>query len=492
MSKYAVLCLVAAAWIAAWRWHEGRRAMNLPPGPKPHPIIGNLFDLTLKEPWLRALTWAEEYGNVVYLSVFGQGILFLNSYEAAVDLLEKRGAAYADKPRMVMCAELCGCEKIISFAGYGEMFRRQRRFMNSALGAASVTAYRALMMRETCAFLKRLIESPENHRNHIRRYIGAQTLSIVYGYRVTTDDDPHLERAAETLHLLSNHIASAGAGMWLVDIFPSLKARIEECADAPFEWVKENMEKGTATPCYCTTLLGAGADPKEEPDIKWTASTIYIGSVDTTLTTLCQFILAMIQYPNVMRKAQEEIDALTKRNRLPTHDDRPFLPYVEAVMKECLRWAAPVPLSLPHSVMEDDVYQGMLIPKGTLVFPNVWKMSRNPDLFPAAADFVPERHLEDVDEDTARKRDPKNYVFGFGRRRCPGVNLADSSLWIAVACMLATLDFVKAKDASGNVLEPQLEYNDASFRLPAPFPCVIKPRSEEASRLVHESAATYT
>ena len=45
-------------------------------------------------------------GEVVYLHVFGQGLLFVNSYEAAVDLLEKRGAIYSDKPKMVMAGEL--------------------------------------------------------------------------------------------------------------------------------------------------------------------------------------------------------------------------------------------------------------------------------------------------------------------------------------------------------------------------------------------------
>ncbi|KAI0360720.1 cytochrome P450 [Trametes cingulata] len=479
LSTASMLGLFAVTWLVVWRWLEGHRTANLPPGPKALPLIGNLFDITFKELWVRAASWAEQYGDVVYLRVFGQGILFLNSYEVAVDVLEKRGVAYADKPRMVMCTELCGCENITPFVRYGELLRRHRRLMHSAIGPANISAYHALMKRETCAFLKRLVESPDDYRSHIRRFIGSQTLSIIYGYRVATDDDPHLKRAAETLDLLSNHIASAGAGLWLVDIFPPLrylpswfpgagfkrqaadwKARIEECADAPYQRVKEEMERGTATPCYCTMLLGTAADAKDELDIKWTASTMYIGQ---TLTALCQFILAMIQYPSVMRRAQDEIDVLTGGKRLPTHEDRQLLPYVGALMKECLRWAAPVPLSLPHSVMEDDVYAGMHIPKGTLAFANVWEMSRNPDIFPNADEFRPERYLEEVDEEMAKKRDPKSFVFGFGRRRCPGIHLADSSLWIAIACMLATFDFSKAKDAHGDVLEPLPAYNDASF-----------------------------
>ncbi|KAH9853928.1 hypothetical protein C2E23DRAFT_884554 [Lenzites betulinus] len=82
----------------------------LPPGPKPLPVFGNVLDLTARELWLRATQWAKSYGDVVYIHVFGQGLLFVNTYEAAIDLLEKKGAIYSDKPGLVMAGELCGCE----------------------------------------------------------------------------------------------------------------------------------------------------------------------------------------------------------------------------------------------------------------------------------------------------------------------------------------------------------------------------------------------
>ncbi|OJT06167.1 O-methylsterigmatocystin oxidoreductase [Trametes pubescens] len=181
---------------------------------------------------------------------------------------------------------------------------------------------------------------------------------------------------------------------------------------------------------------------------------------------MSHFILAMVKYPAAMRKAQAEIDGLTGGRRLPTPDDRPALPYVEAVLRECLRWTAPVPLGLPHRLMEDDVYQGRTIPKGTLIFANIWRMTRDPAVFVDPEAFIPERYLEVVDDTIAKKRDPWSYVFGFGRRKCPGSHLADASLWLVMACMLATLDFEKATDASGNIIEPQQEYNNATFRYP--------------------------
>lgn len=66
-------------------------------------MVSTLFDGVLRVP----ATDSTPAGELVYLNVFGQGLLFVNSYEAAVDLLEKRGAIYSDKPKMVMAGELC-------------------------------------------------------------------------------------------------------------------------------------------------------------------------------------------------------------------------------------------------------------------------------------------------------------------------------------------------------------------------------------------------
>ena len=73
-------------------------------------------------------------------------------------------------------------------------------------------------------------------------------------------------------------------------------------------------------------------------------------------------------------------------------------------------------------------------------------MVRDPAIFPNPDVFDPERYLEPVDEHTAKLRDVRNYVFGFGRRRCPGSFMIDASLWIAIASMIAAFDITKATD----------------------------------------------
>lgn len=84
------------------------------------------------------------------------------------------------------------------------------------------------------------------------------------------------------------------------------------------------------------------------------------------------FFLAMTLYPEVQRKAQEEIDRVLGPGRLPTMADRPHLPYVDALVKEVLRWHPVAPMGIPHMSSEDDMYNGYFIPKGTLLLPNIW------------------------------------------------------------------------------------------------------------------------
>ena len=79
---------------------------------------------------------------------------------------------------------------------------------------------------------------------------------------------------------------------------------------------------------------------------------------------LTVFTLAMVLYPAVQKKAQEEIDRVVGSTRLPTFADRASLPYVDALYREVLRWRPGAPLSFAHVTLKDDVYKGFHIPKG--------------------------------------------------------------------------------------------------------------------------------
>ena len=80
----------------------------------------------------------------------------------------------------------------------------------------------------------------------------------------------------------------------------------------------------------------------------------------------------MAMHPETQRKAQEELDRVIGANRLPEFDDRASLPYLNALLKEVMRWHTITPIAVPHSTVADDEYNGYYIPAGTTVIANVW------------------------------------------------------------------------------------------------------------------------
>ena len=155
--------------------------------------------------------------------------------------------------------------------------------------------------------------------------------------------------------------------------------------------------------------------------------------------------------------------------------------------------------------MQDDFYDGHFIPKGSLVFANIWAMLRDPDVFPEPERFNPERYLEKVDDETARRRDPRVFAFGFGRRRCPGAHLVESSVWLMLATMLAMLDIKKPRDKNGKELEPDVKFENSVFRsdsFHSHKPCtqsmthrtstrfvvILRPRSDAVLKLIEGEA----
>ncbi|KAK7445157.1 hypothetical protein VKT23_009588 [Stygiomarasmius scandens] len=187
----------------------------------------------------------------------------------------------------------------------------------------------------------------------------------------------------------------------------------------------------------------------------------------------------MVLHPQVLRKAQEEMDRVVGVDKLPTLEDRKNLPFFECVLKEVLRWNPPVPLGLPHRLMQDDVYCGYYIPKGTTVLANIYGMLKGcsePDL------FRPERYLEEPRDCI----DPHEVVFGFGRRRCPGRYFADTGIWLVAANLVACTNITKAKDERGREIIPEVEFETGFVRHPKSFPCDFTPRSHEIQTTIEK------
>ena len=162
---------------------------------------------------------------------------------------------------------------------------------------------------------------------------------------------------------------------------------------------------------------------------------------ETTSSMIQSFFKVMAMNPAAQKAAQDELDLIVGPSRLPTWEDEANLPYLRALIKEVHRWAPIASLSVPHATSEEDNDQGYHVPKGTVVFPNITSIHRDPDVYREPELFAPERFLghdlsaiASAKHPDFRKRDHCHY--GFGRRLCQGIHVAEASLYIVVARVL--------------------------------------------------------
>ena len=180
---------------------------------------------------------------------------------------------------------------------------------------------------------------------------------------------------------------------------------------------------------------------------------------ETTSSTMMWWVLAMVAFPEVQRRAQAELDAVVGRARPPTFADAPHLPYVRAIIKEVLRWRPAVERGLPHTAAEDDWYEGMFIPKGATCMANIWHCNHDRAVFgDDADDFKPERYLGAKGEELSKEINQEGHVtYGFGRRVCVGKNLANDSLFINSARILWAATLKCGRDENGKELPPDTD-----------------------------------
>ncbi|KAL5046488.1 hypothetical protein BDW71DRAFT_181799 [Aspergillus fruticulosus] len=499
---YLVLCvasLVSLYLLKLVLYRASPRA-PLPPGPKPLPIVGNVRDMPAPgtPEWLHWLKHKELYGPISTVSVLGQRLVILNDARLAFDLLEKKSAIYSDRPELPF-ASLCGMGETVIMQGYGKRLQTYRKYIHRELGLPlNVARLNPTQVTEVRRFLLRLLNVPQNLPDHARGLAGSLILKVLYGYHMDyTRKDPLLHYIEEAL---KRFIPAMVPDAWLVNCMPLLKhvpawlpgagfrrtaqlleRDLQSLADLPLGFVKQQIKAGIAEESYLSNLLEDKAIPcgsQEETDIKWSAVSLYFGGSDSTISAIASFFLAMVLYPDVQRRAQEELDRVVGRGRLPGFADRDHLPYINAIVKESLRWHPVTPMGVAHSVMEDDIHGGYYIPKGSVIMPNIWAFCHDPEDYKDSMSFNPERFLGDKPE-----RDPQTISFGFGRRICPGRILAESNIYLTIAMSLAAFNIGKPV-RDGEEIDVQPHFLPGITSHPAPFELSIQLRDPKYEAMI--------
>ncbi|THU79223.1 cytochrome P450 [Dendrothele bispora CBS 962.96] len=474
--------------LAVVRWYTAAKNKKYPPGPPAKPIIGNILKVPGSGAWYTLTDWMKTYGDLIFLHGLGNKVLVVNNFEFINDLFEKRWNNYSDRPKFTVAGELMELERCASsLLPYGPEWREHRRLTHLAINTRTIPNYHVVQEDVAAILNSDLLRSPEQFLEHLQLAAGRIVLLVTYGIFAEDIHNSYIMNAEESMKIVGKAL---NPGAYLADLIPILKylpswvpfqkeaqegkEKLRKHAELPYLHVKKMMSEGIAPQSFTKDLLSSGnTDPGFDYRGMWVAS---------TFATSATFILAMALNPEVQKRAQVEIDTVIGTGRTPAITDASELPYTMALIKETMRWHPPVPFSIPRRTTQDDIFNGYFIPKDTVVIPNLWYISlmtlgsfsrsvENPE------QFNPDRYLnKDMSNPIP---DPSEWVFGTGRRICPGRYLAENSLKAIVTGILSAFDILPPENES---IVPNFTPTHISY--PEPFKCRICPRSQEKQQLI--------
>lgn len=379
--------------------------------------------------------------------------------------------------------------------------------VHGLLNIAAAKSYVPYQMLENKQMLYELLTEPDRFMYHIRRYTNALTTTMVFGWRSSTYEDEKMKQLFDGFSEFAEINQTGDAA--LIDFFPILrylpdflvparqkakKLHEKEIGLYMGHWMKakEDVKNGTINPCFCVGMAEAQkTEGFSDEQASYISGTLLEAGSDTTSSTLYAFTQAMLLYPDVQRKAQEEIDRVIGPDRMPTMEDEFDLQYTRAIMKETLRWMPTTIMgAVPHAVTQDDQYMGYFIPKDAGVMNNVWGIHHDEKRHPNPRIFDPERYINDLQTLGAASANPDGtkrdqFTFGAGRRICPGIHVAERSLFLGMSRILWAFNIEPATDASGKPIIPDPEKLTQGFVCqPVEFPAKITPRSEDTAKSV--------
>ncbi|KAH7333640.1 cytochrome P450 [Rhizoctonia solani] len=458
--------LTSLTLVLLWRLIR-RPKIRHPPSPTSIPFLGNIFSIPSGHEYIGFTKLGEQLeSDVVYLEILGNKIIILNSAEAALDVLEKRSAFHSDRPSLPMVKDptLMDWSGLPSVVGYNDLWRHYRRMMNIWLNARAVTQFDELQDRQARLLLQRLLSAinhsqPFEHvRNEFFFAMASSIFQLAYGYKIQDPQDQFFQNSQQAFH---NVTVAGMQANFLVNIFPAMtyipdwfpgtgwkrtarewRAHQIKAKTEPYEWLKAQVANGTNQPSVLSSLLQdhkilSGLTPTERDE--------RLKEIGISANFLVSFVAAML-------------DTIIGPAVLPSISDKERLPYLRNVIEEVLRLYPVVPLA--H-----------------VIYITIRAIGRDPRHYENPEVFNPDRYLDpDV---------PRAPVFGWGRRKCPGIHFAETSMLITTALLLSVFTFSKRKDSSGKEIEPRIELETSAIMLALkPFDFEFMPRSEVHRKLI--------
>ncbi|KAK7508552.1 hypothetical protein BaRGS_00000118 [Batillaria attramentaria] len=488
-----VLCIGATVCLVG-RYLLKKR-YRLPPGPSALPLIGNLPTIAYgKDPLYITLSrLTEKYGPAITVYFGPVPCVMLNRADVVTEALVQRGGDFSGRPFLYSLGIMSNGFRNILFSSDSRAWKIHRKI--------AVQALRHYMsgprMEEV---LHNVVSKAIDKMAAERGPLDPHSLTMILMF-VMIDmfcfagnkelDDPKLEQLRDMFEKLTTE---AGNG-FLEDIIPPLRYfptkkfrkfvdRLNQFSAYIYEQIdqhrrtfsRDNMRDITDS----ILLAQMEAEQEEESDdiqfftnihVGQTVADLFGGGVDTSRMTLDWGLYYLASFPEVQKRMQAELDAVTG-SRLPGCADRTKLPYTEATLYEILRLGSVTPLSVPHRTLSDTSVGGYEVPKDTMVMINLWALSRDPKHWDQPDAFRPERFLDSEGKLIPR---PESFMpFSVGRRSCLGEIVAKPELLLIFACIVKRLTLSLAP---GFVFDSKPLNTSMIMHLPQPYKMVVSERS---------------
>ncbi|KAJ3579779.1 hypothetical protein NPX13_g784 [Xylaria arbuscula] len=409
-----------------------------------------------------------------------------------------KGSIYSDRPMQDSFRMRIWPYRVLGI-GVSPQFRMLRSINHRLLSFEKSLQFCGYQEFESVMMLQELLDFQNDFCIHSERYSVSIMFSAIFGVRLVQLNHPTIK---EFFEIWTEMLRYFQPGTLLVDYFPilnklperfqpwlrlarDLQKRESDLYQAFLVTLRAQIRAGTAPACFASEFFKLKENEDCSDDKAIGIFGMLIGAGADAMTSVIQnFFKIMAMNPRAL-----QLDRVVGRSRLPSWEDQKDLPYLRALMKEVHRWAPIGTLGVPHAASEEDTDLG--IPKGTILFPNLHALNRDPNVYENPDSFYPERFLgDDLDASTSlnqpdfRKRD--HFHYGFGRRVCQGVFVAEASLYIAFSRIIWAFDISTVPGA------PPLDLDDKTPGLitrPKPYSVRIEPRSDKARQVIQTAVS---